>query len=81
MIPPCIPDTDILSEYFKGDNVAVTVRTAQYAHEHGAFSFASVSVYEIVYGLEIKGAAGSFWTPMSRQTRKMRVHDKPERRA
>ena len=34
----------------------VTGRAAQYAHEHGVFSFTSVSVHEILYGLELKGA-------------------------
>jgi predicted nucleic acid-binding protein len=53
----CILDTDILSEYLKGHNSVVTGRSAQYAHEHRVFSFTSVTVYEIVYGLQVKGAA------------------------
>ena len=53
----CIPDTDILSEYLKGHNSVVTGRAAQYAHRHSVFSFTSVTVYEIVYGLEVKGAS------------------------
>jgi predicted nucleic acid-binding protein len=52
-----ILDTNILSEYLKGHNAVVIGRAAQYAHEHGLFSFTSVTVYEIVYGLEVKGAS------------------------
>lgn len=52
----CILDTDILSEYFKGHNSVVIGRAAQYANEHRIFSFTSVTVYEILYGL-LKGAA------------------------
>ena len=50
-------DTDILSEYFKGHNQTVIGHAARYAREHGTFTFTSVTVYEIVYGLELKGAA------------------------
>ncbi len=49
-------DTDILSEYFKGHNQTVVDHAARYAREHGTFTFTSVTVYEIVYGLELKGA-------------------------
>jgi predicted nucleic acid-binding protein len=52
----CILDTDILSEYLKGHDSVVIGRAAQYAHAHRVFSFTSVTVYEIVYGLEVKGA-------------------------
>lgn len=54
---PAFWTTDILSEYLKGYNAGVTGRAAQYAREYGVFSFTSVTVYEIVYGLEIKGAS------------------------
>jgi tRNA(fMet)-specific endonuclease VapC len=50
-------DTDILSEYFKGHNQTVIGHAARYARQHGTFTFTSVTVYEIVYGLELKGAA------------------------
>ncbi|MEP6716714.1 MAG: PIN domain-containing protein [Terriglobia bacterium] len=53
----CILDTDILSEYLKGHNSVVAGHAAQYTHQHGVFSFTSVTVYEIVYGLEVKGAS------------------------
>jgi len=49
-------DTNILSEYLKGHNAAVAGRAADYAKDHGIFTFTSVTVYEIVYGLELKGA-------------------------
>jgi tRNA(fMet)-specific endonuclease VapC len=53
----CILDTDILSEYLKGHDPAVIRHAADYAKEHGIFSFTSVTVYEIVYGLELKSAS------------------------
>jgi predicted nucleic acid-binding protein len=34
----------------------VAGRAAQYAQEFAIFTFSSVTVYEIVYGLELKGA-------------------------
>jgi predicted nucleic acid-binding protein len=52
-----ILDTDILSEYLKGHNAGVVGRAAGYAKDHGVFTFTSVTVYEIVYGLELKGAS------------------------
>ena len=50
-------DTDILSEYLKGHDRIVIRRAADYARQHGTFTFTSVTVHEIVYGLELKGAA------------------------
>ena len=50
-------DTDILSEYLKGHDQAVAKQAALYVQEHGIFTFPSVTVYEIVYGLELKGAS------------------------
>lgn len=57
MTVKAILDTDILSEYLKGHNAAVAGRAADYAKDHGVFIFTSVTVYEIVYGLELKGAS------------------------
>jgi len=57
MTVKAILDTDILSEYLKGHNAAVAGRAAGYAKDHGIFSFTSVTVYEMVYGLELKGAS------------------------
>ncbi len=56
MTVKAILDTDILSEYFKGHNASVAGRATSYAQDHGVFTFTSVTVYEIVYGLELKGA-------------------------
>lgn len=53
-----ILDTDILSEYLKGHHhPAVIIQAGRYAREHGVFTFTSVTVYEIVYGLELKAAS------------------------
>jgi len=49
-------DTDILSEYLKGHDRIVVRRAADYAQQYGVFTFTSVTVHEIVYGLELKGA-------------------------
>ena len=53
----CILDTDILSEYLKGHDPNVIRHAARYHREHGVFTFTSVTVYEIVYGLELKSAS------------------------
>jgi predicted nucleic acid-binding protein len=57
MTVKAILDTDVLSEYLKGHNASVAGRAASYAKDHGVFTFTSVTVYEIVYGLELKGAS------------------------
>jgi predicted nucleic acid-binding protein len=57
MTVEAILDTDILSEYVKGHDAAVAGRAAGYAGDHGVFTFTSVTVCEIVYGLELKGAS------------------------
>jgi tRNA(fMet)-specific endonuclease VapC len=56
MTAKVILDTDILSELFKGHNATVAKRAVDYAMDHGVFTLTSVTVYEIVYGLELKGA-------------------------
>ena len=50
-------DTDILSEYLKGHDQTVATHAAAYAHRHRVFTFTSVTVYEIVYGLDLKSAS------------------------
>ena len=50
-------DTDILSEYLKGHDKVVAQHAANYAGQHGVFSFTSVTVHEIVFGLAVKGAS------------------------
>jgi tRNA(fMet)-specific endonuclease VapC len=52
-----ILDTDILSEYLKGRDRIVIGHAAEYARQHRVFTFTSVTVHEIVYGLELRGAA------------------------
>jgi predicted nucleic acid-binding protein len=61
----CILDTDILSEYLKGHDSVVIGRAAQYAHEHRFFSFTSITVYEIVFGLRVKGATAQLQKVMA----------------
>src|SRR5215470_3810159 len=56
-MPKTLLDTDILSEYLKGHDRNVIRRAADYARQHGVFTFTSITVHEIVYGLELKGAA------------------------
>ena len=50
-------DTDILSEYLKGHDHTVANHAARYARQYSVFTFTSVTVYEIVYGLELKAAS------------------------
>ena len=52
----CILDTDILSEYLKGHDGNVIRHATRYQAEHGVFTFTSVTVHEIVFGLEFKAA-------------------------
>lgn len=50
-------DTDILSEYLKGHDKIVAGHAADYARRYRIFTFTSVTVHELVYGLEFKGAS------------------------
>lgn len=50
-------DTDILSEYLKGHDQTVIGHATRYAQQFQIFTFTSVTVYEIVYGLELKAAS------------------------
>jgi predicted nucleic acid-binding protein len=56
MLAKCILDMDILSEFLKGHHTVVAANAARYAKEHVVFTFTSVTVHEIVYGLELKSA-------------------------
>lgn len=60
-----ILDTDILSEYLKGHHLTVISHAGRYAKEHGIFTFTSVTVYEIVYGLELKGTSSQLKRALS----------------
>lgn len=44
-MPRSLLDTDILSEYLKGHDEAVASRAAEYARQHGIFTFTSVTVH------------------------------------
>jgi predicted nucleic acid-binding protein len=57
-MPKVILDTDMLSEYLEGYDQTVASHAKQYARQHTRFTFTSVTVYEIVLGLESKGALG-----------------------
>ncbi|HEY3783244.1 MAG TPA: PIN domain-containing protein [Fimbriimonadaceae bacterium] len=50
-----ILDTDILSEYLKGFDLVVVKNGDRYSEQHNRFT-SPVTVYEIVRGLEEKGA-------------------------
>ena len=56
-MPKVILDTDILPEYLKGYDRTVVDHARAYALQHTQFTFTSVTAYEIVLGLEFKGAA------------------------
>ena len=56
MTAQVVLDTDILSEYLKGYDANVVRRGDRYAKDHGVFTFTSVTVYEILSGLEHKDA-------------------------
>jgi predicted nucleic acid-binding protein len=49
-MPKTLLDTDILSEYLKGHDRNVIWRAADYARQHDASTFTSVTVHEIVFG-------------------------------
>jgi predicted nucleic acid-binding protein len=51
-----ILDTDILSEYLKEHDPNVLKHGDKYAEDHTKFTFTSVTVYEMAFGLEAKGA-------------------------
>ena len=50
-------DTDILSEYLKGKDQNVAKHAKAYVREFPTFTFTSITVFEIIRGLEEKGAA------------------------
>lgn len=51
-----ILDSDILSEIGKGMNANVLRHASEYLDEHERFTFTSISVYEVLYGLKAKPA-------------------------
>ena len=55
-----ILDTDILSEYLKGHNTAVANRAADYAKDHGVFTFTSVTLTDWPAWIEMPYRLRSF---------------------
>jgi tRNA(fMet)-specific endonuclease VapC len=51
-----ILDSDILSEIGKGFHPAVLQHASVYLDEHGQFTFTSINVYEVLYGIKAKPA-------------------------
>lgn len=51
-MPKALIDTDILSEIFSGKDQQVMKNAAEYVAEHNVLTFSSVTLYEIVTGLE-----------------------------
>ena len=51
-----ILDTDILSEISKGIDPHVLRNASAYLDEHAQLTFTSISVYEVLYGLQAKNA-------------------------
>ena len=49
-------DSDILSEISKGFNQTILNHASAYLDEHNVLTFTSVSVYEVLYGLNAKPA-------------------------
>jgi len=56
-MPKVVLETDILSEHLKGHDQAVARRAATNAQQYKVFTFTSVIVHEIVFGLEFKNAS------------------------
>ncbi len=50
-------DTDILTEFFKGQNAVVRGRADAYLQTHGRFAISAFTYYEIVRGLRFKDAS------------------------
>jgi tRNA(fMet)-specific endonuclease VapC len=50
-------DTDILTEFFKGQNAVVREHADAYLQTHGQFAISAFTHYEIVRGLRFKSAS------------------------
>ena len=51
-------DTDILSEIGKSVSINVLENATRYVFEHEFLMFTSISVYEVLFGMEAKAAIG-----------------------
>ena len=56
-IQPALLDTTTLSEVMKGRNQEVLREAGNYLAEHGRFQFSIITRYEILRGLEARGAS------------------------
>ena len=54
---PCVVDTDILTEIFKGRNAAVAAHAGRYLQDHGQFAISAMTRFEVLRGLRHKQAA------------------------
>jgi tRNA(fMet)-specific endonuclease VapC len=52
----CLLDTDTLSEVFKQKHLVVMQRASAYLQKYPQFAFSSMTRYEVVRGLKVKGA-------------------------
>ncbi len=52
----CLWDTNILSEFLKGQNRVVDRRAATYRKQYGRFTFSAIIRYEVLRGLKAKNA-------------------------
>jgi len=55
-MPPCLLDTDILSEVLKQKHATVVQKAQAYLQGHQQFTFSSMTRYEVLRGLKEKGA-------------------------
>lgn len=59
-MPKAILDTDILSDILKGHDRNVAGCALRYLSQYGIFTFTSVTVHEIVFGLEFRTAQSNW---------------------
>lgn len=55
-MPPCLLDTDMLSEVLKQKNTTVLQRATAYLQAHQQFTLSAITRYEVTRGLKAKGA-------------------------
>jgi predicted nucleic acid-binding protein len=53
---PCVLDTDILTEVFKGRNATVAAHAGAYLKDHGQFAVSAMTRFEVLRGLRHKQA-------------------------
>jgi tRNA(fMet)-specific endonuclease VapC len=55
-VPPALVDTDTLSEILRGRDPLILQRARDYLAQHGRLAFSLMTRYEILRGLQAKGA-------------------------